>query len=447
MFAAPRFIAIDDNPDHLAAIVKAIHSLGTTCFGINYDGSSQLDAAPFVHVRCLFTDLHLLSGIASTNEHMHYALIAQILETTINRSGGPFILVVWTDFADRCHELREYLETHLIGDCVHARPLAVLGLSKATFINPTDNTVSDPKKLEEAVRNVVASIPQLAALIEWEENVLAAAGATLATLINLVPESKRINAQYASELDTILSRLACEAIGKHHVATDPRGAITQALVPILADRILNQEESEAPDIWKAAITKHGSRPVDPASPEEAGQLNRMLHLALPEVEHFAPADWGAVTAWPYEWSRTAIMPLLGLTGDQMLGSEFKIDAVDRDRCAPRLVRIGAACDYTQNRSGPITYLFGMEIPEDAKRKTDKDGHTLRMTDAIWQSPLFVTPSVANPFRLHVHFRFSINLLPTAVTAWAATYRLREQLLMQLITTASVYSSRPGIVRF
>ncbi len=447
MFTAPRFIAIDDNPDHLTAIVKALQAIGTPCFGINYDGSTPVDASHFLRVRCLFTDLHLISGIASTNEHMHYALIAQILESSINRNGGPFILIVWTDFADRCGELTAYLESHLVGDHVHARPLAILGLPKGTFINPSDNTVVDPKKLEDAVRSVVSSIPQLAVLIEWEENVLAAAGATLATLLNLVPESKRTNALYAAELDTILSRLACEAVGRHNVTNDPKGAITQALVPILADRILNQDASVAPDLWKSAITRHGNTPAAPASPVESGQINRMLHLALPDVEHFAPGDWGAVTEWPYDWSRKEVVPFLGLTGDQMLGSEFKIDDTDRDRCKPRLIRIGAACDYTQNRSGPITYLFGMEIPEDAKRKTDKDGHAFKLADAVWQSPLLATPDASSPFRLHVHFRFPINLLPAAVAAWTTVYRLREQLLMHLITMASTYSSRPGIVRF
>src|SRR5258707_5806056 len=155
MFAAPRFIAIDDNALHLQAIVKTLQGLGTPCFGIHYDVSTELHAKHFLGVRCLFMDLHLTTGIASTDENTHYGIISGILDANISRTGGPFVLIVWTEHAQLCAGLQDYLDTHLVGDQAHARPLAVLGLPKASFINAADGSALDPGKLEDEVRKLV----------------------------------------------------------------------------------------------------------------------------------------------------------------------------------------------------------------------------------------------------------------------------------------------------
>ncbi len=446
MFAAPRFVAIDDNALHLQAIVKTLQGLGTPCFGIHYDVSTELHAKHFLGVRCLFMDLHLTTGIASTDENTHYGIISGILDANISPTGGPFILIVWTEHAQLCAGLQDYLDTHLVGDQAHARPLAVLGLAKASFINAADGSALDPGKLEEEVRKLVESIPQLAALLDWETDVLGAAGSTLASVLSLVPVDKRTNQLYAGELDVILSRLACEAVGKMHVGTDPRGAIAKSLSPILADRILNQSAEGTAAFWPLAITKHGNNPVAKASPDEAGLINRMLHLALPSIEKALPTDWGAVVNWPHDWPSGTDVASLGLTGDQILGGEFKIEKQDRPNCKPFLVRVGAACDYAQSRPGPVTYLLAVAIPQAAKFKTDGDGVPLRMSDAIWKSPAFVLPESTSPFHVYVHIRMSISVLPDQAKDWTVAFRFREQLLMQLIAAASDYSSRPGIVQ-
>jgi hypothetical protein len=446
MFAAPRFIAIDDKLSHLQAIVTTLQGLGTSCFGIHYDVSTELHPKHFLGVRGLFMDLHLTSGIVSTDDRNHYGIISGILDANICPTGGPFILIVWTEYPQQCAALQEYLDTHLIGDQAYARPLAILGLPKASFINVADGTALEPGKLEEEVRKLVESIPQLAALLDWETDVLAAAGGTLSSVMSLVPTDKRTTQLYAAELDVILSRLACEAVGKMHVGTDPRGAIAKSLSPILADRILNQSAEGTAAFWPLAITKHGNNPVAKASPDEAGLINRMLHLALPAIEKALPTDWGAVVNWPYDWPAGTDVACLGLTGDQIMGGEFKTEKQDRPNCKPFLVRVGAACDYAQSRPGPITYLLAVAIPQAAKFKTDSDGVPLRMSEAIWKSPVFVLPESASTFHVYVHIRMSISVLPAAAKDWTVVFRFREQLLMQLIAAASDYSSRPGIVQ-
>ncbi len=447
IFAAPRFVVVDDKPEHLGAITQAFQYLGSPCIGIKYNPEEELKPQHFRGVRCLFLDLHLVDGQAGTDQKRHYALIASILEDNISQNGGPFILVIWTEHEHLKNKLRDYLDTNLDQAKPHARPLAVLGLAKERFINTGDGVVNQPEELRAAIQNALLSNSQLAALLGWEADVLAAAGDTLAALLNLVPATNRTSATFPQALDTILSRLARESVGSSNVDVNHRAAVTNALAPILADRIMNQEvTAETRALWKAALTQHSNAQLADASPMEAGQVNRMLHLAVPPGETIRPTDWGAVINWPYPWTDQEVENRLGLTIGQMLGGEFLIEKADRARCIPVLVRVGAVCDYAQNKSGPLTYLLGAEIPESAARKVDSGGRALKLAEAVWRSPVLIAPDATEASRLHVHIRFPITVLASACSIWTARYRLREQLLMHLIATTSTYIARPGIVQ-
>jgi hypothetical protein len=447
IFSAPRFVVVDDREHHLQAITKTFELLGTPCMGVRYDPAVKLNQEHFRGVRCLFMDLHLVDGQASTDQKRHYALIASILEDNINKKGGPFVLVVWTEHAHLSAELRDYLDKIIDAEKPHARPLAVLSLAKDKFINVDDGNALNAAELRDAVQQSIMSNPQLAALLGWEAGVLAAAGDTLVSLLDLVPSEQRTSSNFPSALDTVLSRLTKETVGRSHVDVNPRAAITTALAPILIDRIFNQDIPEqAQAVWKNAVTRHEDNALEDASPTEAGKINRMLHLAVPGSETLLPTDWGAVVAWPFEWNDEQLSRFTGLSKKEMLCNEFKLRSAAMEACRPVLVRVGAACDYAQNNRGPISFLFGLDIPESAERQKKGD-QPVKLPDAIWKSPLFLMPDATEPSRLHVHIRFPQTHLQDVCAMWATTYcRLREQLLMHLINSASSYVARPGIVQ-
>ena len=54
----------------------------------------------------------------------------------------------------------------------------------------------------------------------------------------------------------------------------------------------------------------------------------------------------------------------------------------------RLVRVGAACDHAQNRSGPLPYLLGLEIPFNVERQPDNTG-VARLPASEWSSPILL----------------------------------------------------------
>ena len=443
MFPPPRFVVVDDNPAHLTAVLDVFQRLGTPCLGIAYDSERDLDKRNFEGVRGLFLDLHLTDLAATTDMRRHFGVIAGLLEDNISPTGGPFILVVWTEHEDEVAELSAWLDEAAIGsEKPYARPLAIVSLPKGRFINVnTGQSLSDgADDLREAVEAAVNEKPQLAALLSWETDVQAAAGATLATLMEIVPNDKRNSDSFAEGLDEVMSRLAQEAVGEPHVAADPRAAVTSALAPILADRVVNQHASRpAPKVWTNALTWKGRGKLDPSA---SGKVNRMLHIAVPPSETIRSTDWGAVVEFPDAWWRDDELPKrFGVAPGHLLGDEYKLRAEDREGCRLRLVRIGAACDYAQNRAGPLTYLFGLEMPIEVYRRRGK-----KAPASEWRSPTLLIEPDDGPFVLAVNARYPLNVAPTVAEAWQPVYRLREQLLMQLILHTGSYLARPGIVQ-
>ena len=445
MFTPPRFVVSDDKPEHLDAILNVFQELGAPCQGVTYDPEHGLDNRYLAGVRVLFVDLHLIDLAATTDETRHFAIIAGILEDGIRATGGPFILVVWTEHDDLVTRLTTYLDDSL-RDKPYARPLAVVGLAKTRFIDLDTGEAQEGRaaRLRDAVEQAVNSQPQLTALVAWESDVQAAGGATLAALVDLVPDDAKNSVSFAVGLDEVLSRLARETVGPHHVATDPRASIAGALAPMLADRIVNQDVSEAAIVaWGQAVTWQGRDRLDPT---RAGKVNRMLHVAVPPTEAIRPSAWGAVVEFPAAWwPDNEFRERFGMTPRHVLGGEYKIAGNARDRCRPRLIRIGAACDHAQNRAGPLLYLFGLEIPHDVQRRPDNTG-AVRVPASEWSSPTLLLDTGDGPFVLAVNTRYAISATSATVEGWQPVYRLREQLLMHLISHASGHMARPGIVQ-
>ena len=439
IFTPPRFVVVDDDAKHLDAILNVFQELGSPCLGVTYEPDKSLDRTNFQGVRALFLDLHLIDQTPTTDDKQRFALIVSLLEDNISATGGPFVLVIWTAHEQSIPQLEAYLDESIDPEKPYARPLAVVGLPKDRFINvDTGEILADKARaLRNAVAATVKDIPQLAALLSWEVDVQVAAGETLATLMELVPEEGQHRAKFADGLGDVLTRLARAAVGESHVAADPRAAITSALAPILADRIVNQQGSEAAsEIWVRAITGKGGTALDPRS---SGRVNRMLHVAVPPSETIKPVDWGAVVVFPEAWwAVEAMTARFGLTRRELLEKEYKLKKEDEGKCRLLLVRIGAACDYAQNRPGPLTYLLGLEIPADLKRLG-------KPSMSEWSSPSLVTDSQECPFFLAVNARYAINVAPATAEPWQPVYRLREQLLMHLIAHAGSYLTRPGIV--
>ncbi|MCK1513036.1 hypothetical protein IVB22_10715 [Bradyrhizobium sp. 190] len=441
IFAAPRFVVVDDKAEHLKAIVDVFQTLGSPCIGVHYDPKKDLDASVFSGVRVLFMDLHLVDGAATTDQTRHYASIASLLETNLSATGGPYVLVIWTEHPQHKDELREYLDKALDPEKPHLFPLAVLALSKTSYIDTSSGATKDASALRKAVLESVEQNPQMAALLTWEADVLAAAGDTLAQLQALVPAASRSSATYPAALNDLLSLLAREAVGKKNVNADPRSALNHILVPLLADRILNAATSkDTKEIWKKAVTRAEDPKLSNADDAASALINGMLHVALPDAETIPPDAWGAIVEVPEKWlTDEGLSGFFDLNKNQLLTDVFKIKPEKFQDVGWFLIRIGAACDYAQKRAGPVPYVLTMAVPKDGRSKG------MKLPEAEWTSPLLMQTETG-PYYLSSNSRFILSLTQKTIKDLKVLGRLREQILMELIVHASSYTARPGIIR-
>jgi len=429
MFTPGRYVVVDDQRDELRILVEALHGIGAPCVGVHYTGR-PLDPASFAGVRVLFSDLYLL---AAGNERQQFGAIEALLRTNVDPTkGGPYILVIWTSHEEQVGGLRAYLHERLE---VEKRPLAILGLDKKEYL--VEGALAKPGELAQAIADRVNASPQIRALISWEADVLAAAGATLAQVTELVPAKERDVADFNNKLDGVLSQLAVAAVGAPNVAIDRRAAINAALAPILADRIVNAPPGPDAGVWNAAITREQNLP--PIDSAQSGRMNRMLHLSLPGGgEVIKATDWGAVLKLPAEAiEEEASLAMFGVQFTTILADEFKIKAAAHGACTPVVVRIGAACDHAQRKPGPLPYVLGLLVPDAPKYSRPK---------AVVEGPVFVLGEEQGPVKLLVNARFQITMVEPPAT-WTPLFRIREQLLMMIAAHVAEYTTRPGILEF
>lgn len=433
MFTPSRYIVIDDDRDELRELVDALHQLGAPAIGIHYDAAKGVKPELLAGARVLFLDLHLIGGVQIGDQKKAFDVIINLLEVGIGPASGPYVVVLWTKHAEQQAEFEAHMVDRLSPE---KRPLAVLHLDKNNYLKPNESV--DGARLRDDITKAIAADPRLHALLSWEHDVLAAAGATLSELGALIPPEMRTPALYGDQLDRLLSVLAGAAAGSEHAKGDIRAAVGEALAPLLGDRLRNQRSSEADaELWSRAVTKIDE--VKELQEGDAARLNTMLHLSLPLNEGIRPTDWGAVVRLPEAaLEEEAMKARFGLTLSALRLSSYPIHRKqDRPHCVPVLVRIGAGCDYAQSRQGPIPFVFGAVVPANLALRE-------KLSPALIDSPVMDIPGIGAS-RLYVDARYQISLTDKDVGAWEAICRVREQLLMVIAAHCAGYAMRPGIV--
>lgn len=440
MFTPARYVIVDDNPGELQQLANSLQKVGAPCLALLYDEADGIDPQHLRGVRLLFLDLHLTTGAQSGNVAQVAAVIISMLEAGIT-AAAPYVIILWTKHQEQKDEFEAYLMANLDSS---KRPIAVLSLNKNDYLTGDDSklTAKTGKRLTEDVARVIEADPRLRALLDWEREVLKAAGSTLAEIGNLVTAGDRTAARFSARLDEILSLLASEAVGRANAAVDPYSAVNAALMPILSDRIANQRATPGSDaIWKAAVTRIAD--VPPPSIEDAARLNTMLHLASAGGEELGPGTWGAVTLLPdAELADDSMLRRFDLPAGPMMSGTFCL-TVKAERKASRLclLRVGASCDYAQSRKGPIPFVLGAIIPATATRRKSQ------IPQAEFVTPPFILEGFDGPVQMIFNTHLQITMVPSDFTNWPALCRLREQILMQITTHGARHATRPAIISF
>ena len=429
MFTSPRVVAIDDIPGHLQALVNGLHQQGVGCLPIQYpDDLGNLTSCP--NLRVLFADLHLTDGGTSEDSAVHLNAIGGLIEEVL-KPLGPYFVVLWTRYPEQADALMVHLETELKGV---ATPFSVFPLDKGKYYNASDEL--DSEKLIKDIASLSDMYPQLSALLDWEDHVLGAAGDTVASVLDLARDEQDKEAR-KTRVSRLLYKLAEAAVGEQHVGDNRFHAVNEALLPVLADRMAFLESRSGNALWQEAFDPqvHNQN----LSSQEISRLNRMVHIASPSVEINGSVR-GAVVNLPMRFVGWHFIEEFAMQEARLAGEEFFCRAFQKSDPQFRwiLVQAQPACDYALSRPGTTPFYLGLDLP------AQQQG-TGRARESLWRSPRYDYNGVER--LLHVSARFPVALSSYEARGMRPIYRLREQILENLIQHLHSYGSRLGIMAF
>ncbi len=457
MFTPNRFVIVDDEEAHLIAIRKTLEHLGSSCVAIRFVPGDPMPSEPFKRARVIFMDLQLLDRQGSTDYKRHYGAIQGILQTTIPVDGGPFVMVVWTDKPELVSELEAYLGDHLYDKHPHARPIKVLAMSKTEFIDIDTGEAKNPQALLEHVRTQLATEPALAALLQWETDIIEASDRVVHDIMGFATAAGE-----SPDLPIALKRMATEAVGAPNVERDPQGAVHSALLPLLQDHVQYEVvgDPEHPDLWDKTFSEAPAS-IPELNREQAADLNTQIHLGKisPTLK---PTTWGAICEleeklnWRREFGLASAEDYRVHAGKRVMNGPGG-SPPDPEKMRLVQIRIGAACDYAQKTDGPIPFVLACFIPVYEFPKPDPNAKKASKPKPLgvlkldprataWLSPVLRLPNWGLG-----HLLVDPRFVRIRGSGFAKNYvrvaRLREQLLMELIAVVSQHSSRPGITAF
>ena len=283
-----------------------------------------------------------------------------------------------------------------------------------------------------AIGNIIQASPQVGAVIEWETQVLGAAGRTVSSILDLT--SVGDGGQRAEEVGRILGRLAVEAVGKDHVERDRFRAVNDALLPILADRIARTRTGQIDDeLWQAALTIPERRTM--ASLERAAKLNRLVHIADPKG--VSATERGVVVPLPASHCDD-FRDHFGIEEENAATTRFRCKSGTFDPNSDRfrwvLIQCQAACDYAQSNLGSVPYYLGLDFPEEYRASNNPP-------DSTWPGPVFEFDGEIRCLR--VNAGFPMTLASSVLQDITPLYRLREQILNDLAYHLHSHGAPPG----
>lgn len=428
MLPAPRVIVIDDDTNHLEGLTRGLSRYGAACLSIHFIG--EIAAVPSCpHARVIFADLHLGEGY-SMNHTQNFSTIGALLENRIKPS-GPYLIVLWTMYPEQADKLLTFLGERLQNT---PKPFAVQALDKNKYLN-SQGVVRNPELLVEAIHESVVGQPRIGALFNWEERVLGAAANTVSSIMTLA-ELAAGGGDPGREVGRLLASLAVAAVGEEHADEDRFRAVNEGLLPILDDQIASMRSREKDNVFWQALPD-GIDAKKGLSRDEAARFNRLLHIAPPTPDSDG-AERGVVIDLPKEFSEEAFAETFGLAPDAVAAKEFWRKGTERNDTPFHwvLVQTQAACDYAQIRPGPLPFHLGICLPISAARSGKSPA-------ALWQSPCFEHDNQIQI--LHVNARFQVSLPSGKAKQASPLFRLREQLLNDLIYQIHGYGARPGII--
>ena len=432
MLGITRIVAFDDKQEDLDALISGINGYGATCRGFLYTGNvTEMNVVPCPYVRVVFFDLNMVAGPLTAEFTQNYSTIGSLLH--LIEPKGPYLLILWTRYSDRVSELQKHLDKRLVNA---TKPFNVAALPKDNYIDE-DGNVLKLAELISAIKDIIDKSPALAALSDWEERVFYAAAETLSSVTMLGSNSKPSKDQQ-KDIPRLMASMSMASLGLDNVVSNPFRAVNDALLPVLGDHVATSRlQDDGNKVWDEVIDTSNNKPT--LSEEEAAQLNWAFHIAQ-DFGTNQGAERGAVIPLSSALPDDGFEALFEMDECQAAEKQFRCEDFQRDgeKFQWVLVQAQAACDFAQRQPGPLPFYLGIDIDASASASGSKPA-------ALWKSPMFQMNGQIR--ELQVNARFHVSLPMQRAQKVKPLYRLREQILGDLIHNVHSNGGRPGMISF
>lgn len=421
-------LVIDDQYQELTGMVTALNNAGISCRGILYDGR-EAPNMPCPHVRVIFMDVNLLNSAPQSGLHNNFGSIGDLLRQIDPK--GPYLLVLWTVNADQADQLEKFLER--MTDA--RKPFRVIALDKTEFMS--NGEVNKIGELAEKVKSLTQSSPALTALFDWEGRALAATAEAIAA-ITMTGDAAKTGQEQQRDIPNLLTRIAIDAGGAANFRESPCQAVTEVLVPILADLITAAgNENRSAGLWKQVFDQ-ADAPYR-ITQRQAAEINRAIHIdqSIPERAEANPGPGTVMLVAPQQFD-DLLGNLTAVAQKKLAYQQFRLKqtAADNGEYRWTLIQTQALCDHAQSNPGFIPFHLGMEY-EPEKARSDS------YTAYLWTSPPFLENEQIK--RLAVNARFPVSLSRETIRQLKPLYRLRAQPLTELLYRMHAHGARPGVI--
>lgn len=428
----PRTIVIDNDKRHLDALLTGLTSAGISCLPFQFTGAFPT-AEMVSGCRVIFCDLHLNDIPGGANAVPELAAIASFLMESIGKDHGPYLLVLWS----RDGEWMDQMEAYIEDLDSYQRPIRCIHLDKHDHINMDTGAVNDLSGLHQALIDALQTLPSIQTLLEIESLITAAVSSTVGQIYSLADPVLLKVATRGEAVAKLLGALAEASSGRLNAAKDPWSAITEAVTPLVSDTLRRTPPAQFDaGFWAQAVDvedlKRGT------TNQSAAALNTMLNLDRQKA-NLDEASRGAVCKLPENWSVSA---RFGIKKAEL----FKLYGILQPNLLAepdwRVIQIDAACDFAQSKPGVVPYILALILPRPFANNSKKASST--SPPALWRSPWFAFEGEI--FQLRAHPRMILGYKPWYARKYLKlTFRIRDQLLEDIVFNARTYAARPGFI--
>ena len=439
MISAPRIVAIDDNVEHLQALQQGFDTLGGHCVALEYSEALERKIHFRTGVRLVFMDINLLPGSGNALGARTFDPVIVALRKTLSSKNGPYALITWTNMPDTHHALVAYLRENLEPEML---PAADHCLAKDEFLG-------NPDELKRELAGLRSRMPGFGLLMDWERVVSEAADMAVSDVFGL---GKGGEEHSDGRVANIGFNIGVAAAGIAQASEHPFHSFVMGMSPVLADRLDHVvPDGDVEGLWTTTLGPHRGRLTDWDS---KARLNSFFNVTEVIGGSSAP---GTV----YELRVKDLTPYFGKeyrSGIAAMRSKEFVPIKDREECREqvgrlckwRFVRIGAACDYANEKDKVLEGHAAVEVPESCFAYTTlKNGRqfpdTPKNNGWLFQTPPFFWKGQIRV--LVINLRFRVSFPKRRIKGFQPAYRFREDLSSEIALHSANFGTRPGIVEF